>query len=123
MRVNTPTVGTSPSRHVAGSEPYPWPHDGSLLRQTTALVLVDMQQDCRCCPTPFFWRSIRMDEGLTNDPGCKSVVQGVTSINRATISPPRGLSSQSSSGYCTPSGRPKCKSITRGKGTEPTCPV
>ncbi len=32
--------------------PYNWPHDASLGRQTTALVLIDMQRDCENFPQP-----------------------------------------------------------------------
>ncbi len=34
----------SPGRHVA-ADPYPWPFDGDLRPQNTALVIIDMQTD------------------------------------------------------------------------------
>src|SRR5258708_434058 len=39
-----PTTGRGPSKHVA-SAPYPWPFDGDLRRENTALVVIDMQAD------------------------------------------------------------------------------
>src|SRR6201991_1249156 len=33
-----------PKRHIK-SDPYPWPYDGDLLPQNTALVIIDMQTD------------------------------------------------------------------------------
>lgn len=30
------------------ADPYDWPHDGSLDPTTTALVIIDMQRDCKC---------------------------------------------------------------------------
>jgi len=38
------TTGRGPSTHVA-SAPYPWPFDGDLRRENTALVVIDMQTD------------------------------------------------------------------------------
>ncbi len=38
------TTGRTPSTHVA-SAPYPWPFDGDLRRENTALVVIDMQTD------------------------------------------------------------------------------
>ena len=35
---------TQPSRSIA-ARPYPWPYDGSLAPETTALVIIDMQTD------------------------------------------------------------------------------
>lgn len=32
-------------KHITAT-PYAWPHDGSFSRETTALVLIDMQRDC-----------------------------------------------------------------------------
>jgi hypothetical protein len=29
------------------AEPYDWPHDGTFNPQTTALVIIDMQMDCK----------------------------------------------------------------------------
>jgi len=34
------------------AEPYNWPHDGTFSPQTTALVIIDMQMDCKYLSTP-----------------------------------------------------------------------
>lgn len=31
------------------ADPYKWPHDSSMSPKTTALVIIDMQVDCRSC--------------------------------------------------------------------------
>lgn len=37
---------TQQERRVS-ARPYDWPHDGTLSRGTTALVVIDMQNDCK----------------------------------------------------------------------------
>jgi hypothetical protein len=39
------------------AEPYLWPHDGEL-SSTTALVIIDMQNDCESCFGRFFFRAV-----------------------------------------------------------------
>lgn len=47
MGVEASSVGaqTSAGGTYAAAEPYPWPYDGSLRPETTALVVIDMQTD------------------------------------------------------------------------------
>lgn len=40
--------GSSPKRYV-GADPYPWPYDGNLSADNTALLIIDMQHDF-CSP-------------------------------------------------------------------------
>lgn len=37
----------SPMETSIEAQPYKWPHDGSLSPETTALVIIDMQKDCK----------------------------------------------------------------------------
>lgn len=41
-----PMESTIPGAQVS-ADPYNWPHDASLSPQTTAVIIVDMQRDCR----------------------------------------------------------------------------
>lgn len=46
-----PIIHRSGPGRMQGSveaEPYRWPHDGSLDPKSTALVIIDMQKDCKC---------------------------------------------------------------------------
>lgn len=40
-------VNAIPRQSIVVAKPYWWPHDASLRPETTALVVIDMQRDCR----------------------------------------------------------------------------
>jgi biuret amidohydrolase len=40
-------MATEPLDGQVQAQPYHWPHDASFTRENTALVIVDMQRDCK----------------------------------------------------------------------------
>lgn len=47
MRSSSSSSSCSSSDCRVVADPYGWPHNGSLSPETTALVIIDMQRDCK----------------------------------------------------------------------------
>ncbi len=61
------------------ASPYAWPHDGSFSRETTALVMVDMQRDCKAFFLFHAWGYLVRDKRGTTQP--PPLGDGVNSFN------------------------------------------
>jgi hypothetical protein len=79
--LRTPTVLTlslSKMDSNIEAQPYKWPHDSSFDPKTTALVIIDMQKDCKYCE--FIFRA-RLPSHFSLHHVCKSSFSITSSIN------------------------------------------
>ena len=101
------------------ARPYDWPHDGALSPKNTALVVIDMQNDCQSLRfTCLDWQML----SAHHSPPPRSARKRGTSRIWGTPSRGRARPSRTSRGCSRRSAHTATPSTTRARVTVPTCP-